>query len=512
VTEARREPVPEAVPATPAARVDAGPSPALARTLAGAAPTPGAVLELQRLAGNAATRAMLQRAPLTTVEKEKNLWSPLYAGDTVLESAYDESPPLANPSRGDAVGKVQQGLVDDGFRMPKSFRNGKPDKSFRDETEATVSAFQAKHGLEDTGAVGRETMGKLDELAQTTAIARDGPEVEATDEELGKKVVEGMKAVNDPSTFTATSGVWYAYNYFAEHQTDPDAYPWDEKWRRGYAPPEYWEWKGFMHWVLKPNKSASEAIKAWLHGLTIAECLTTIIAIELNTLRQAIGDSEFDNRYGSSDVSRPATDRLVIRPKREETSLRQKMKFPMSEPGADAGVFGKRNVKVGDWVYFFNHPKYLLKHPGGAWQGENAVYVGDNKAGKQLFTGLGAAGKDEDAMLDEMVEAYNRERTGDDYVVLLNTYAPHAPELLKPEKGVLDRDVDYLKGLYEKYKDKIDAKYREDSGEFRDQIKRQDILDAPEYELLGDKRKGGFVAASTKRLDTAIVGAMRPSP
>ena len=41
----------------------------------------------------------------------------------------------------------------------------------------------------------------------------------------------------------------------------------------------------------------------------------------------------------------------------------------------------------GQWYYFYNHPKYLLKHPGGAWQGENSIYMGrdkDGKPGRQL--------------------------------------------------------------------------------------------------------------------------------
>ena len=31
------------------------------------------------------------------------------------------------------------------------------------------------------------------------------------------------------------------------------------------------------------------------------------------------------------------------------------------------GSFGARDIEIGDWVYFYNHSKYLLKHPGGAF-------------------------------------------------------------------------------------------------------------------------------------------------
>jgi hypothetical protein len=51
----------------------------------------GAVLAMQGSAGNVATRAMLSRAPLTAIEKEKNLGSAAYAGDRQLEAAYDRT-------------------------------------------------------------------------------------------------------------------------------------------------------------------------------------------------------------------------------------------------------------------------------------------------------------------------------------------------------------------------------------------------------------------------------------
>ena len=152
-------------------------------------------------------------------------------------------------------------------------------------------------------------------------------------------------------------------------------------------------------------------------------------------------------------------------------------------------------------MYFYNHPKYLLKHPGGAWQGENAVFMDDNDAGRQLFTGLGAAGKTEDGMLAEMVGAYRGDRTGDDYVWLLNQYASDAPEVANPETRYMNRDVDYTKSLYEKYIDRIPAIYREDSGEFKDEYSGAEILDDPPYEIRGRTRKGGFFAAASARLD-----------
>src|SRR5688500_11830442 len=80
--------------------------------------TRGAVLALQSSAGNVATRAMLQRAALSPIEKEKNLGSPAFAGDRQLEDAFDESPKLGRGARGEGVAKVQTALKDKGYELP----------------------------------------------------------------------------------------------------------------------------------------------------------------------------------------------------------------------------------------------------------------------------------------------------------------------------------------------------------------------------------------------------------
>ena len=209
---------------------------------------------------------------------------------------------------------MQQGLVDDGFAMPISTTSGTADGIFGRETKATVEAFQDKHGLGHDGAVGRETMGKLDELAggvgPTPTPPTREPEIAATDEEMGKRVAAGMRAVN--AGHGPTSGVWYDYNYFAEHQRDPDTYAWDDSWRDGHANADYFTRIGWMDWRLLPMKSASEGIKAWLKGLTIAECLTALVAVEIDTMRAAIGDEAFDKHFGSATALVPEATRLRV--------------------------------------------------------------------------------------------------------------------------------------------------------------------------------------------------------
>jgi peptidoglycan hydrolase-like protein with peptidoglycan-binding domain len=471
-----------------------------AATPAPPAPAVAELLGIQQSAGNvAASRAvagMVARAPLTPAEKAQNLTSPRYAGQSDLEAAYDNAPPISLGAKGSGVAAIQQGLIDAGHEMPISTKSGKPDGIFGKETDATVRAFQGKNGLTPDGDVGRKTMGRLDELAGGGKTSGE-PEIRNDEESMGKHVASEMERVNQGDSYGPDKGVWYDYNYFAEHQKDPGTYPWDDDWRQGLASPEYFVRTGWMDWTLKPGKSASAAIQAWLKGLTIAECLTAIIAIEIETMRATLGNTEFDRRYGSEGG--PAQ----VRPLRVHQGIAgSPLEGTLKEVDAK-GVYGKRDVKVGDWVYFFNHPLYLIKHPGGAWQGENAVYTGDDAAGQQLFTGLGAAGKTEDGMLAEMAGAYNGERDGYDYVALLDEHASDTPEVKTQDPLYKARDTAYTRSLYEKYLDRIPPKYQE--GAYPASCTGQEILDYPETDIGdGTKRKGGFTGTAT-RLDPAKV-------
>jgi peptidoglycan hydrolase-like protein with peptidoglycan-binding domain len=473
---------------------------------------PTHILALQRTVGNQAVQRLLaheqpaqggvriQRAPLTAEEKAENLTASRFAGDARLEEVFDNSPAMFYGEKSDAVAKIQQALVDLGYPMPISTRKtGSPDGIFGSETRATVKQFQRDHGLYPDGIVGRKTLGELDRIFGNPP-AKD-PEIEATEEALGQHMVEGVHKINDGSSFSPTSGVWYSHNYEDEHIKDPERFPWNPDYRNGYANPTYWERLGWMEWRLKPNKSASEGIKAWLEGLTIAECFTALVAIELDSVRAAIGDAKFDERFGSTTNRLPDESRLHIKQSIVGTSLEGLMKWTDAANAGDAGVMGNRPAKEGDWYYFYNHPRYLLKHPAGAFQGENAVYMGKNDAGVQLWAGMGVPDTDEVGMLKEMADAYNVERDERDYEHIVK-YRTITPIPIPPGNPS-------WKALYEANLDKIRPEYRPETGEFPDAIDWTEILSAPEYEIDGTKRKGGFVAGAGKQLDADKIKAMR---
>ena len=446
---------------------------------------PAAVLALQRSAGNAATVRALARAK---VDPAADLRSPVYAGQPQLEAAFDNAPPLAEGMTGRGVAAVQQALVDAGHDLPISMGGGRPDGIFGGETDTAVREFQATNVLGIDGLVGRETMGRIDELAGGDISGR--PEIGHDEQALGEHVAAGMQELNEPGAQGPGKGVWYRDNYFAAHRLDPDLYPWDEDWWAGYASPEHFERTAELEWTLKPGKSAAAALRAWLHGTTLADCATAIVAVELDTLRAALGDEEFDRRYGREQGA-AALSPLRIAQVMGGTPLEDAM------VSVDvAGDLGSRDLTVGDWVSFYNHPKYLLKHPGGDWQGENAVYTGEDEGGCQRFTGLGAAGKSEWELLEKMAEFYTAERTGYDYVAILDLYVRHAPEAQDPRYAA--RDLAFTREAYLKYIDRIPPHYREASGFFPQTCTAEDILAAPSYTLDGVKRVGGFTGQANR--------------
>lgn len=94
--------------------------------------------------------------------------------DIVLAST--NSPPLRRGSHGDGVQVLQLALIDLGFAMPISTKNGAslPDGIFGAETLNAVTAFQRANGLVVDGVAGANTIDRLDKAiaAQSEAMAR----------------------------------------------------------------------------------------------------------------------------------------------------------------------------------------------------------------------------------------------------------------------------------------------------------------------------------------------------
>jgi peptidoglycan hydrolase-like protein with peptidoglycan-binding domain len=99
-----------------------------------------------------------------------------FSSEPDIVRASTNSPPLRRGSHGEGVRTLQLALIDLGFAMPISTKNGTalPDGIFGAETQKMVTAFQRANGLVADGVVGANTVAQLDKViaAQSAAQVR----------------------------------------------------------------------------------------------------------------------------------------------------------------------------------------------------------------------------------------------------------------------------------------------------------------------------------------------------
>jgi hypothetical protein len=212
-----------------------------------------------------------------------------------------------------------------------------------------------------------------------------------------------MQEVNNGGT--ADTGVHYPFNYRANY-----AARWQEDYANGYANAAYFQRTAAPStWDLRPGQRASQAIQAWLTGLTIAECASTLVAIQLDGARRTLGDAEFDRRFGpaAADVA-PTVQRLHISGDISECLPEGWL------TGAGTDENGGPILAVGAKYFFGNHSAYNRKHPDGFFQGENCVHMGNGQ-----WSGFGVENHTTAEMYALMRDQYNLARTEGDYRLIL---------------------------------------------------------------------------------------------
>jgi hypothetical protein len=320
--------------------------------------------------------------------------------------------------------------------------------------------------------------GPVDEIEGARGAAAAIEPIELSDSAIAQHILAGMASANASSDFTA--GIHFALSFHEEYPEMKDEY-----WK-GHANEKYWVLLDGLKWGIRAHTGASKAIKNWLAGPTIADCLSVVRVLQTDAIRAAIGDHRFDVWFGEEsaeddfDKLFPRWNGLVIGVPNSSQPYPTVDSFLKATDAAtknQPGTVGNRPVSPGEHYYFSNHPLYARKHPGGAFQGENALFAGYSGK-RQIWTGLGASNVTEDQLYDMMVGAYNAPRT--------------------------DRDLEVLKNRYGDAKN-WPLEYLERTGAFTDHITVQDILNAPEATVDGEKRKGGFVVSSGKKIDVEKV-------
>lgn len=381
------------------------------------------------------------------------------------------------------------------------FRQGEYDPSSSGGLE--LIAHELTHVVQQTGVIRRETQEEIE-----------------TREATRNRVKESMRGLNLPERATATSGVHYAKDYRDRarlYQADPVtnarfaeyAANLDKCDDNGYANPQYFDRLAPMDWQLKPGMKASEGIRVWLSGLTIAECFTAVMAIQYEALCQAIGDDKFNELYSTSGQSwipqwirRLTTPRLRIsRDHPNETQLREVLGSPVGSRGevGNGDEVGDRHVIEGVWYYFYNHPQYLRKHREGEWQGINVICT-SNEPTRNKWQGLGTGEEmSEPDLLSRLQQEYNKPRTEEDYARILREHKIS-------ETGIGAPATNHEKYIRNIAQIPVDSRMVDgEGGRVPVEITVEDLTTAPEFEGM----KGGIVRGWAKELASDRIVKLR---
>lgn len=432
--------------------------------------------------------SQIQNAIAAMIAANENQEANATANATTTANTTAEAPAGDAPLSSDLLAGVQtqrpEGVDDVAWQqwlawqsVRSTFKKRKPG-----EKEVPLAATPEVADVEDTGEE-QQSQYDYDPLAQATEPAAPAPESRPDPkylaEFIGKGNVEGMTHLNDGLEWNISKGVWYSHSYdgYAK-RVNGKSMP--QHYWKGYANEKMFENKGFYKFKLRKGQSASKAIESFFTGLTICECYSAMMAIEYRTLLKTLGAEKFDAVFGDEEGNVENTMFIEASPS-SGNPLNALTTSTDAAKERNTGEFDKRPAKEGEWYYFYNHPKYLLKHPAGAFQGENCFYMGHNEAGEQIWRGFGVEAVTEQEMLEEMAHAHNNDRTG--------------------------YDKDRIKEMEEKGYDTSVF----DKDNFPDSISWQDVISADAFNYGGTTRKGGFVAGAGQTLNAEAIASLMGS-
>jgi hypothetical protein len=104
---------------------------------------------------------------------DKLLLSFRFMGNAVLQDVLNRRAVLRDSSSGDAVTRIQEALLAEGYELPKFGADGK----FQSETRKAVKAFQRRWRLTEDGIVGDQTLGLLDAHAVAKGVLALGEQL-----------------------------------------------------------------------------------------------------------------------------------------------------------------------------------------------------------------------------------------------------------------------------------------------------------------------------------------------
>jgi hypothetical protein len=164
-------------------------------------------------------------------------------------------------------------------------------KSVAEAAEQQVLAPEPEAAVEQLSAEG-----PIPEAQVTTAE----PAQTASEQAFGEQKQPGQIA----------EGMYTPVQYKAACEAAGASEKWSDNYARGHTEAKQWvqpyEGRYANHFELKPGQSASQGVKDFLKGPTIGDFRVIEVAIEMDELRDDLGDLRFDQLFGSSVVEEDA--------------------------------------------------------------------------------------------------------------------------------------------------------------------------------------------------------------
>jgi len=138
-------------------------------------------------------------------------------------------------------------------------------------------------------------------VPEVAAVAEPGsvaPGLTASEQAFGA----GPKAISAQTD----TGMHHPDDYRAACLAEGTPGKWDDRYVQGHTGAKQWiqpyEGRYDMAFELKQGQSASQAVKDFITGPTIVDYRVIGVAIEMDELRQELGDHRFDALFGSDGV------------------------------------------------------------------------------------------------------------------------------------------------------------------------------------------------------------------
>ncbi len=258
-------------------------------------------------------------------------------------------------------------------------------------------------------------------------------------------MVETIKNINAKPK--DAHGIWYPDEY--EQYCKENGIEYKKEYITGYTNPEFWEQIGEREtFMMKKGKKASNALQAFLNGLTLGDCGNMMVACQYAALLEVFGEEKFNLIFD------PESNPIVISQMMTGNPVQSSGYFFEFTPGAEEaliGTVGNRPIKKGDMCHIAGVSFYTLRHPTGTSAGENVICVGKNEKGEDLFYGFDGAFKDKPLTEREirslLLENYNLPRNHFDEELISKKPNPKYKSILELGTLPTTNPLDLTKGF-----------------------------------------------------------------